>query len=275
MTGDYASALAYGQKVEEGLPYLSKAHPDLAENLRPMVDGLKKAFTRQPAPVDLPEFEAQITEAARLGKCGELDECLALVEQLKKVWGEDRMKNGILEGTRGNAYLNAGRYTEAIDCYQSAIKDFEVATGDEKEAAETHRLTAVNGISIALGRLGREEDAIALSRQELKRAEMSPINRYTLTVSFCNRLITLHQDTLQKGDSVFTEICGMLESLAALDSLGHEAQGHVCCVYGALYMVLDDKVSAKRSYQQAKKEFLIVNSQHLAEVEQALAILEN
>lgn len=275
MTGDYASALAYGQKVEEGLPYLSKAHPDLAENLRPMVDGLKKAFTRQPAPVDLPEFEAQITEAARLGKCGELDECLALVEQLKKVWGEDRMKNGILEGTRGNAYLNAGRYTEAIDCYQSAIKDFEVATGDEKETAETHRLTAVNGISIALGRLGREEDAIALSRQELKRAEMSPINRYTLTVSFCNRLITLHQDTLQKGDSVFTEICGMLESLAALDSLGHEAQGHVCCVYGALYMVLDDKVSAKRSYQQAKKEFLIVNSQHLAEVEQALAILEN
>ena len=185
------------------------------------------------------------------------------------------MKNGILEGTRGNAYLNAGRYAEAVDCYQSAIEDFESVSVDEKKAAAEHRLTAVNGISIALGRLGREDEAIMLSRQELKRTTMSPRSRYTLTVSLCNRLITLHQDTLQKDDSVFTEICGMLESLAALDSLGHEARGHVFCVYGALYTVLHDKESAKHSYQQAKKEFLIVNSQHLTEVEQALAILEN
>lgn len=275
LTGDYASAFTYGRKAENGLPYLSKVHPDGAEILRRLIGELEKTVTCQTAPVNLPEFEAQITEAARLGKCGELDECLTLVEQMKKVWGGSRIKNGILEGTCGNAYLNARRYTEAIDCYQSAIKDFEAAAEDEKEAAEAHRLTAINGISIALGRLGREEDAIALSRQELKRAEMSPINRCTLTISLCNRLITLHQDTLQKGDRVFTEICGMLESLAALGSLGHEAQGHVSCAYGMLYMALGDKATAKHSFQQAKKEFLIVNSQHLEEVEQALAILED
>lgn len=185
------------------------------------------------------------------------------------------MKEGILEGTRGNAYLNAGRYKEAVGCYQSAIEDFESVTENEKEAAAERRLTAVNGISIALGRLGREDEAIALSRQELERTEMSTASKCTLTLSLCNRLITLHQDTLQKDDSIFKEICGMLESLATLDSLGHEARGHVSCVYGALYTALHDKESAKYSYQQAKKEFLIVNSQHLAEVELALAILED
>lgn len=274
-TGDYASALTYGQMAKEGLPYLSMVHPDGAENLRQMIDWLKKSFACQTTPADRSEFEAQALEAERLSRSGKIDECLTMVEQLKRTWSGDRMKEGILEGTRGNAYLNAGRYTEAVGCYQSAIEDFESVTEDEKEAAAERRLTAVNGISIALGRLGREDEAIALSRQELERTEMSPASRCTLTVSLCNRLITLHQDTLQKDDSVFTEICGMLESLATLDSLGHEARGHVSCVYGALYTVLHDKKSAKYSYQQAKKEFLIVNSRHLAEVELALAILED
>ena len=224
--------------------------------------------------MDLPEFEAQASEAERLGKSGDLDKCLALVERLKRTWCRDQMKNGILEGIRGNIYLNIVEYNKAIDCYQSAIEAFEAVAGDEREAAMERRLTAVNGISIALGRLGREKDAIALSRKELKRTEMSPPSRHTLTLSLCNRLIMLHQDTLQKGDSVYTEISDLLESLApVLDSLGHEARGYTHCVYGALHTVLLDKASAKRSYQQAKKEFLIVNSRHLIEVEQALAML--
>lgn len=271
--GDYASALAYGQKAADGLPYLSQVYPDCIEELHQSIGVLEKVFACQIAPVDLSEFETQILEAERLGKSGELDKCLTLVKQLKRVWYGNQMKNGILEGTCGNAYLNVGKFTEAMDCYRLAIKEFEAVTGDEREDAMERRLTAVNGISIALGRLGREEDAITLLRQEMERVEMSPTSRYMLTMSLCNRLILLHQDTLQKGDSVFKEICDMLEAVP--DDLGHEARGHTHCVYGTLYMAIDDKVSAKCSYQQAKKEFLIINSQHLAEVDQALAILEN
>lgn len=275
VTGDFASALTYGQKALGGLSYLSNVKPGSVDNLRQMIGVLETAFACQTEPADEPEFTTQVLEATRLGNSGELNKCLALVEQLKSVWGGDRMKNGILEGTRGNAYLNAGRSTEAMDCYQLAIEDFETVTEDDTETAMKHRLTAVNGLSIALGRLGRENEAIDLIRRELEQTELSPINRHALTLSLCNRLILLNQDTLHKGDSVFTEICNRLEPLTALESLGHEARGHIYCVYGMLYMVLDDKVSAKDSYQQAKKDFLIVNSRHLDEVEQALKILED
>lgn len=272
--GDYALALDYGKKAEEGLPYLLKAYPNCGETLQSVINLLEKAFACQSTSTEWPEFEIQILEAARLGKIGELDKCLAMVGQLKETWGEDQMKNGILEGTCANAFLEAGKYVEAIECYQLAMESFETVTGDGRETAANHRLTAVNGVSIALAHLGREEEAIALIRKEMEQTEISLSNRCLLTVNLCNRLISLHQDTLQRNDSVFTEVRDMLDSLAASGCLSHEEQGSVLCVHGLLYMAIDDNISAKRYYQQAKKEFLTVNSRHLAEVDQVLKILE-
>lgn len=272
--GDYALALVYGKRAEEGLPYLLKTYPNCGENLRSIINLLEQAFACQSTSTEWPEFEIRILEAARLGKIGELDKCLAMVERLKRIWGDDHMKNGILEGTCANAFLEAEKYDKAIALYQVAIERFETVTGDDRETAANHRLTAVNGISIALAHLGREEEAITLIRKELEQTKMSYSNRCLLTVNQCNRLIALHQNTMQRNDSVFTEVCDMLDSLTASGCPNHEEQGNILCVHGLLYMAIGDNILAKRYYQQAKKEFLIVNSRHIAEVDQVLTILD-
>ena len=43
ITGDYASAIAYGHKAEAELPYLSKAYPDCVEDLRWMIGVLENS----------------------------------------------------------------------------------------------------------------------------------------------------------------------------------------------------------------------------------------
>ncbi len=166
--------------------------------------------------------------------------------------------------------LENGKYAQAIEVYRLAIKDFETVTGGDREIAANHRLTAVNGITVALGHLGKEDEAIALLRKELEQTEIPYFNKFSLTVSLCNRLITLHQERLKKNDKVFTEVCDLLDSLTVSGIPNHEEQGVLHCVHGALYMAIEDIAEAKRYYQQAKKEFVIVNSRHLIEVEQII-----
>lgn len=269
---DYAAAYVYAQKAEEGMQYLSRVYPGCRERLYEFIDLLKNMFTCRTEFSELSDFEVQALEAERLGKSGKLNDSLALIEQLKKACGKDSMRNGILNGIRANAYLCNKKYDEAIGGYSMAMKAFEAVIGDEKETAMEHRVTAVNGMAVALGHLGKDEEAIALFCQELKRAGLSQKSRCFLTVNLCNRLIIFNQNTLRKDDDVFTVI---LKSLNVLCGLSHEEWGSVYCTYGMLYMAVGDDESAKHYYQQAKKEFLIVNSQHLTEVEQALAILEN
>lgn len=269
-TGDYALTLDYCKKAREGLPYLLNVYPDCEEKLQSIINLLEEAFSCQPLSVEWSEFDLNVLEAARLGKIGQLEECLAMVDKLKMTYGEDKIKNGILEGTYANALLWAGKYVQAIEFYRLALKNFETVVDGDRRIVASQRLTAINGITIALGYLGREGEAIELLRKELKQAEMQFSNRCSLTVSLCNRLITLHKDTLKRDDGIFTEVCELLDSLAVSGELTHEEHGILYCVYGMLYMVIGDNAEAKRYYQQAKNEFLIVNSRHLIVVEQIM-----
>ena len=62
----------------------------------------------------------------------------------------------------------------------------------------------------------------------------------------------------------------MLNELNDHLTIGHEEKGVLYSVYGALYWAAEDRSQAERYYQMAKKEFLITNSAHLDEIEQAL-----
>ena len=272
---DYATALVHGHLAEEGLPYLSSVNPVYSNKLQSAIKKLEHAFSSKPLATDLDPFDAQILEAQRLSKSGKLEDCLALLDQLKKSWRTDPMKSGILEGTLANAYLFNENNEKAIDCFQSAICYFNAVTDSTKHIiANKHQLTAINGMAIAMSHLGKHSDAITLCREALDKIKTPCQEYFTLTITFCNRLIEFHQDTLKKDDAVFTEICNKLTSLLACDSLDHEIKGHVYSVYGVLYTVIKDEASAKQYYQQAKKEFLVINSPHLAKVEQALDLLE-
>ncbi|MDE5756869.1 MAG: hypothetical protein K2I23_07250, partial [Clostridia bacterium] len=267
---EYALALKYSKMAKEGMPYILNVYPKCEEILRLLNNELEKIFMCQFTSADCSEFEKQVLEAARLGKIGETNKCLDMLEKLKSDSVENNLEKGILEGTCANAFLEVKEYDKAIKHFNLAMENFEKVTGDQREKAISNILTAVNGISIALGRLGREEEAIKLLRKELKRIEMPSTNKYLLTLSLCNRLITLHQDTLQKDDKVFTEICNKLNSLVCLN---HEEQGGLYSAYGALYNAIGDKNSARQYYQKAKKEFLPINSRYLAKVDKALEML--
>lgn len=269
--GELASAYTYGEIAKEGLPYIQDNFTDCQNFLSLIINIIEKVLTFENSQNELTEFESNILEIKRLGKIGETEKCLAMANQLKKEWSNDSLKMGILYGTCGNAFLEAGKYDEAIDHYQLAIDKFKIVTED---GAENHILTALNGICIALGYLGKESEAITQLRKVLEQTEMFYSNRCSLTLNLCNRMITLHKDTIECNDSIFTEICNLLNSLSAFSTLSHEEQGAIYSTYGALYMAIDDYTSAKRYYLQAKEEFLIVNSQHLLKVDQMLKILE-
>lgn len=272
---DYAAAYIYAQKASEGIQYLSIAHPDCIKLFHQINNSLQNIFTCQSVPTERSEFEIQAIEAEQLGKIGKLNESIILVEQLRKSYGNEHFKNGILNGICANAYLKNLKYTEAVDYYVMAIKAFNSVDENEKEAAMNHKLTAINGMALALRYLGKSEDAIALLSQELKRDDLSQNSKSLLTVSLCNSLILLHKDALKENDDIFIKVSGMLKSLIDQYQLNHEEQGCVYCSYGMLYMAIGNDKSAKYYYQQAKKEFLIVNSQHLTEVEMALAMLQD
>lgn len=272
---DYATALVHGHIAEKGLPYLSSVNPSYSDKLQTAIKELENVFSSVPSATDVDEFDAQVLEAQRLGNSGKLEECLALVNQLKKVWGKDPIKFGVLEGTISNAYLFSKKNQEAIDGFQSALCSFDAITDStEKSTANKYRLIAINGMAIAMSRLGYHLDAITLCRKALDKAETPCPEYFTLSLTLCNKLIEFHQNTLKENDVIFTEVCNQLSSLLSLDSIDHETKGHVYCVYGLLYMVIGEKISAKQYYQQAQKEFLTVNSRHLDEVAQVLALLE-
>lgn len=272
---DYATALVHGHLAEEGLPYLTSVNPGYSNTLKAAIRELEAAFSNKPLATDSDPFDTQILEAQRLGKIGKLEDCLALLKQLKKAWNTDPMRLGILDGTLANAYLSNGHNKKAINCFQSAICHFnEVTDGTKRIIANKLQLTAINGMAIAMSRLGNHSGAITLCRDALDEIKTPCQQYFTLTITFCNRLIEFHQNTLKKDDAIFTEVCNKLTSLLSYNSLDHETIGHVYCVYGVLYAVIKDEASAKQYYQQAKKEFLVINSPHLAKVEQALELLE-
>ncbi|HIV63085.1 MAG TPA: hypothetical protein H9746_09665 [Candidatus Butyricicoccus avistercoris] len=186
------------------------------------------------------------------------------------------MKVGILEGIISNAYLFNGEYKKAIDGFKAAISSFDdIVDGVEKDVANKHKLTAINGMMIAMKRLGNNSDAVALCHEAFNNIETTCPQHFPIIITLCSILIELYQDSLKKDDTVFTEICNKLSILLSSESMDHETKGYVYCVYGSLYMAIEDNVSAKQYYQTAKKEFLVVNSRYLNEVEQALDLLEN
>ena len=185
------------------------------------------------------------------------------------------MKKGVAEGTCANAYLYHNRYADAIERFMQAIHLFEALDGEQQEEGLQHRLTAINGMAIALGYLGKDTEALELFRRELGRENLPHKSRCSLTINLCNRLIMVHKDSLEKGDAVFTEVQGMLDTLSALGRWNHEEMGGIYCVYGALYMVTEDNKMSKQYYQKAKNEFLIINSPHIETVEQVLKLLED
>lgn len=273
--GDYASALDYGEKAEDGIKYLTDVSSNAIEYLVHILSLLRSTFTQRPPQNAITEFEKEILEATRLYKSGKLGDSLAVIGRLKNQCGEDLMKKGVAEGTCANAYLYHNRYADAIERFKQAIHLFEALDGEQQEEGLQHRLTAINGMAIALGYLGKDTEALELFRRELGRENLPHKSRCSLTINLCNRLIMVHKDSLEKGDAVFTEVQDMLDTLSALGRWNHEEMGGIYCVYGALYMVTEDNKMSKQYYQKAKNEFLIINSPHIETVEQVLKLLED
>ena len=273
--GEYASALAYGEKAEEGLKYLEDVSQVDAKRLSEAVGLLKSMFEQQPILKNPAKYEKQLQEAIRLYKSGRLDESLAAIDQLRDQYGEDLLKKSEIEGTRANAYLHNKKYSDAINHFEQTICILEEVDGARRELAQDHLVTAINGMAVALGYLGKNEEALDLFRRELKQKNLSRNSEIALTINLCNRLVLYYQDSLEKGDEIFKEVQCMLDSLSGRHHLNHEEQGTIYCSYGMLHMAADDIGTAKSYYQQAKNEFLITNSQRVEQVEQALKMLED
>lgn len=271
---EYAPALAYLEKAEEGLNYLTGVQVDI-ERLSKVRTLLKDMFKQQPIQNMQSQYEKKIQEAIRLYKSGRLEESLSAIEQLRNEYGYDLMKKGEIEGTCANAYLHNKRYHDAIDSFENANRIFETVGEEQWDLVQDKQATVVNGMALALWNLGKNEESLDLFRKELKQKNFSGDSQIMLTINFCNRVVLYNQDSIIKENAVFNEVQDMLDSINHQHYLDHEVQGKIYCSYGMLYMAADDKNTAKVYYKQAKDEFLITNSQHIEEVERVLKILED
>ena len=123
---------------------------------------------------------------------------------------------------------------------------------------------------MALDGLGCLEEAIDRLSTLFSVEDMDEKNRFSLTISMCNRLLRKKQKELNQKRPPFSEILTMLNELNDYSTLGHEEKGVLYSTYGALYWVAGDGNHAEMYYRMAKKEFLITNSKHLGKIEEAL-----
>ena len=90
-----------------------------------------------------------------------------------------------------------------------------------------------------------------------------------LTVNLCNRVIVAHLETIKKNDTIFDEVLQLLNNCEC-EHLDHESLGGLQCCYGLLYRAVSDEKQAKQYYLNARKEFLVVNSDKLSLVNEIL-----
>lgn len=272
---NYASAYMYGQKVEVGINYLSNVSPAAIIGFRERYSLVKQLFEIEPEKDKQTVFEKKLQEAVRLYKSGDLRKSLKALRKLRNQCTKDPLEIGALEGTCANAYLHHGRYEDAVHHFEQTIRILTGVTGKQAKQAEEMRLTAINGMALAMWYLGQREAAVEMYRRELGREGLSFEAKCLLTVNLCNRLTMIHRDTIKKDDAVFTEIHSSLDVITVGHQLPHEMLGSVYCAYGMLYRAADDLETAKSYYLQARHEFQIVNSPNIEKVELALEKLED
>ena len=159
--------------------------------------------------------------------------------------------------------------------FQQTICISETVDEEQHDSAQELRLNAINGIAIALRHLEKYKEALDLLHRELKQKKLSRKNEIQLTINYCNTLVIYHRDFIKESDAVYNEVQSKLNSLSSRYRFNHEEQGILYCSYGALYTATSKPQIARTYYQKAKKEFIIINSPHIEQAEQALKILEN
>ncbi len=266
---DYANALIYAQKAKPWVISLNDSYNEVKNNFMDMLQMLQELFRDHSEVNHLSEFDTLLNEGIQLYKNGKYEESLRFLNKLKKCYPEDYMKIGRIYGTLANACLYCEKYHESIEFFKSALEKFEIAEELQKQDAGEYRITVLNGIGIALSNLSNKEEAIHLYKKELNRSKLSPENKVMLTVNLCNRMIVARLETIKKNDTIFDEVLQLLNNCEC-QQLGHELLGALQCCYGLLYGAVSDEEQAKQYYLNARKEFLVVNSDKLSLVNEIL-----
>lgn len=267
----YAEALQFAKLACEGAEYIPQVDLKMFSMMQEYILVLEDLFARKKTGNRLDStFEMEISQVVQLYRTGQFAECCRRLEQLKQEAGNDCWKLGQICGTFGNACLHQKQYQRAIDYFMESENYFSNVGSEEKHQAEEYRLVAENGIVLALDGLGCLEEAIDRLSTLLSVEDMDEKNRFSLTISMCNRLLRKKQKELNQKRPPFSEILIMLNELNDYSTLGHEEKGVLYSTYGALYWVAGDGNHAEMYYRMAKKEFLITNSKHLGKIEEAL-----
>lgn len=269
LENNYADALMYAQKAKPWVRSLNDSYNEEKNNFMDMLQMLQGLFRDHSEVNQLPEFDTLLDEGIQLYKNGKYEESIRFLNKLKKCYPEDYMKVGRIYGTLANASLYCEKYPESIKFFKSALEKFEIAEKIQKQDAGEYRITILNGIGIALSNLDNKEEAIRLYKKELDRNKLSPENKVMLTVNLCNRVIVAHLETIKKNDTIFDEVLQLLNNCEC-EHLDHESLGGLQCCYGLLYRAVSDEKQAKQYYLNARKEFLVVNSDKLSLVNEIL-----
>lgn len=267
--GNVALALQYAKLALPGFEFVldHQEYSRAKEYLGQFVQSVEK-FYRQTRDVKQDEFNSRLGEAVRLSNAGKQTESDAAFQQLEEETKHDSFKLGQIHGSVGDARLLAGRYQEAIDSYQKALNFFSQTDVEEikKESAEGFRLSAINGICIALDRSGKPTESIDLLKQTLSKEDLTSRKMAPLIISYCNRLIHNILE-IRTNDQTYREILDYLNVVNEDDNHGFEFRGILYHTYGLLYYVVKNKKMAINYFYKAKTEFIKCNSAHLSETE--------
>lgn len=264
----YAKVLKYGRMALEGIDYLSMESKDKVKSLLiNSISELEKIYEPMAEP-DSPvnELDARIGESIRLYKCGNTDDSLRRLEEQKEQFKNDKLSLGKTEGTIGNLYLHIKRDRDAIQCFDRAIEYFSEV---QQDVSYDFILTAINGKSIALDRLGEGAKSMELLKDTLKNCDMERMASVPLVISICNRLLSNTQ-RISAYDDTFTVILNHLNRLEAMQGLSHELKGTVFHAFGLLYYSIEDQKNAVTYFEEAIQEFIACNSPYRNHSEQML-----
>ena len=252
LSGQHADALIYFRRT---IQQITAENDSSFDNFKDManeaIDVLEKLFSVPPQKEDQPEFEQSINECGRLHNIGEYNQCHKMLDELQRRPGLTELERGQIEGTRANAYQNAGNYPDSIKHYKRAIKYFK--------NSQYLRLTAIHHLAVSLSRIGRDAEAIDILRDALKESNLPTELRFTLLQGLANRLIK----NAAPEEKHFAEIKAMLDECIKITETLNEENGVAHITMMNLYIAYEDKESARNHYNIAKEKLIKANSKHL------------
>src|SRR5262249_27391558 len=212
-------------------------------------------------------FLAELSEANRLARLGDVDGVSRLVDRAKQAEGIGKQQLGWLEGGLGNALQNAQRDEEAVDEYEVAANLLEEA-GDAEAVSQ-----ALSYRAVSLRRLGRLEDAERALRAALPNAP-SEEERETIELALANTLVDRYASSKAPPPGLLDEARDLFGRIVAttnrIHTRGAAFQGlsNVDLSEGNLEAALEHRRAALRDLRRANAPEVDAVEASLRELEQ-------